>query len=377
MRSQAPEPSPDLAVLISFSGHGGVERMVLNLLEELVRRGLRIDLLPIRREVRAEDLPAGIHVVSLGASHSRTSVFPLIRYLRRTRPAVLLAAKDRAARAALWARVFSRAPTRIVVRLGTNLAASLEGTSILRRWSRYWPMRLSYGTVDRVIAVSEGVAEDTAAFTGLPRSRIAVVRNPVVTPRLEALAREPVDHPWLPPGDLPVILGAGRLARQKDFPTLVRALVRVRAETPCRLIILGEGRDREKIEQLVRELDLSDHVSLPGYTANPYAYMARASLFVLSSRWEGSPNVLTEALAVGTPVVSTDCPSGPREILRSGRVGPLVPVGDDEALARAILETLARPPDAARLRAAVDDYTVERSADAYLEVLGLSSGPSL
>jgi len=375
MRPSDPDDSPDLAVLISFSGQGGVERMVLNLLEEFARRGLRIDLLPIRREVRPDDLPPEINVVPLGAGHSLTSILPLIGYLRRKKPAVMLVAKDRAARSALWARAFSRAATRIVVRLGTNLAASLEGTSSLRRWARYGPMRLSYGMADRVIAVSEGVAEDTAAITGLPRSRIAVVRNPVVTPRLRAMAKEAVDHPWLPASEVPVILGAGRMTRQKDFPTLLRAFARIRRERPSRLIVLGEGPDRAGIERLVGELGLGDDVSLPGFAVNPYAYMSRASLFVLSSRWEGSPNVLTEALAVGTPVVSTDCPSGPREILQEGRFGPLVPVGDEEALARAILETLAHPLDTATLRGAVDEFTVERSADAYLEVLGLSAGP--
>jgi glycosyltransferase involved in cell wall biosynthesis len=377
MRPSDPDDSPDLAVLVSFSGQGGVERMVLNLLEELARRGLRIDLLPIRKEIHPDDLPSAINVVPLGASHALTSIVPLIAYLRRKRPAVMLVAKDRAARAALWARAFSRATTRIVVRLGTNLAASLEGRSTLRRWTRYLPMRVSYGMADRVIAVSEGVAEDTAAITGLPRSRIAVVRNPVVTPRLAAMAKETVDHPWLRAGEVPVILGAGRLTRQKDFPTLLRAFARARREQPCRLIVLGEGPDRAEIERLVRELGLDDDVSLPGYTGNPYAYMARAGLFVLSSRWEGSPNVLTEALAVGTPVVSTDCPSGPREILREGRLGPLVPVGDEEAIARAILDTLSHPPDAATLREAVGEFTVERSADAYLEVLGLSARASL
>jgi glycosyltransferase involved in cell wall biosynthesis len=236
-------------------------------------------------------------------------------------------------------------------------------------------MRLSYGMADRVIAVSEGVAEDTAAVTGLPRDRIAVVRNPVVTPRLRAMAKEAVDHPWLPASDVPVVLGAGRMTRQKDFPVLVRAFARVRRERPCRLIVLGEGPDRAEIERLVGELGVGDDVSLPGFAVNPYAYMSRASLFVLSSRWEGSPNVLTEALAVGTPVVSTDCPSGPRETLQEGRFGPLVAVGDEEALARAILETMAHPLDAATLRGAVDEFTVERSADGYLEVLGLSPGP--
>lgn len=349
--------------------------MVLNLLEEFARRGLRVDLLPIRESgVRLDDLPAGIRVVRTGASHALTAVPSLVRYLRRVQPPVMLVAKDRAARAAVWARAICRARTRIVVRLGTNLAASLANRSALRRWARYLPMRLSYPMVNRVIAVSDGVAADTAAITGLARNRIAVIRNPVVTPRLVEMAREEPDHPWLRSGDVPVIVGAGRFTRQKDFPTLIRAFARVRGRRPCRMLILGEGAGKTEIEQLAAELGVADDLSLPGFASNPYAYLARASLFVLSSRWEGSPNVLTEALALGIPVVSTDCPSGPREILRDGRYGPLVPMEDETALGQAMLETLEKPLDAATLREAVREYTVERSADRYLEVLGLAAG---
>lgn len=348
--------------------------MVLNLLEELARRGVTIDLLPIRLSGdHASALPEGVRVEPLGTAHAATSVPAIARYLRRSRPPVLLAAKDRAGRAALWARALSRAETRVVIRLGTHLHASMEGRNVLQRWARVAPMRLSYWMADRVIAVSEGVAEDTVRATGLDRGRIAVVRNPVVTPRLRALGSEALDHPWFAGGGPPVLLGAGRLTRQKDFPTLVRAFARVRAARPCRLVILGDGADRESIESLARDLRVRDDLDLPGFAANPYRYMARASVFVLSSRWEGSPNVLTEAMALGTAVASTDCPSGPREILRDGRYGPLAPVGDDEALAGAIAAALDRPVDAAALAEAVEDYGVERSADAYSRVLGLGA----
>lgn len=347
--------------------------MVLNLVEELARRGLRIDLLPIRLSGdHAAALPEGVRVRPLGASHAATSVFAIARYLRSHRPPVLLAAKDRAGRAALWARAVARTDTRIVIRLGTHLAASMEGRSRMRRWARILPMRLSYWMADRVIAVSEGVAEDTVRATGIGAERVSVVRNPVVTPRLRALAAERLDHPWFDGQGPPVLLGAGRLTRQKDFPTLVRAFARVRGGRPCRLVILGEGADRPDLEELARTLDVADDLALPGFASNPYRFMARASLFVLSSRWEGSPNVLTEAMALGTPVASTDCPSGPREILRGGRYGPLAPVGDDVALAGAIRTALDTPVTPAALAEAVEEYRVERSADAYSRILGVA-----
>jgi glycosyltransferase involved in cell wall biosynthesis len=365
---------PEFAVLISFSGEGGVERMVLNLLEELARQGRRVDLLTIRAEGRhISDLPVDIRHVALGARHAMTAIPSLARYLRGARPPAMLVAKDRAGRAALMARWFARVPTRIVIRLGTNLSAALEGRSALKRLLRTLPMRLIYRHVDAVVAVSDGVADDVVRTTGIARECIEVIRNPVVTPRLEQLAKAPAPHDWLGANhDKPVLIAAGRLTRQKDFPTLVRAFATVRAQRPCRLIILGEGAQREMLTGMARTLDVGDDIAMPGFVDNPYAWVSRADLFVLSSAWEGSPNVLTEAMALGTAVVATDCPSGPRELLGDGRYGPLVPVGDHQALAEAILERLESPIDADTLRNAVQEYSAERSAAGYLRVLGVT-----
>ena len=369
--------APHFSVLISFSGAGGVERMVLNLLAEFARRGYRIDLLLIRAEgEHLQHLPEGVKVIRLGVEHTLASVLPLARYLRAERPPVLLVAKDRAGRAALWARRLAGVDTRIAIRLGTNLSAALAGKPWLQRAARILPMRWSYRMAERVIAVSRGVAEDTARITGLPPARISVAHNPVVTPRLLALADEPATHPWFDAHDQPVILGVGRLTRQKDFPTLLRAFAHARKTRPCRLIILGEGRQRSDLLSLAAELGVTGDVDLPGFVTNPYAWMRQADLFVLSSRWEGSPNVLTEAMACGTPVVSTDCPSGPIETLAGGRYGPLVNMGDHVALGQAILNTLAAPPSAEVLREAVADFAVAHSADEYLDILGLARNPS-
>jgi glycosyltransferase involved in cell wall biosynthesis len=370
-------PRQPLAVLVSFSGYGGVERMIANLVRELAGFGIPVDLLLMReRSAHLRAIPPEVRVVRLGSRHALSSVFKLARYLRHRRPEALLAAKDRAGRAALIARRLSGVDTRIAIRLGTHLSASLQRKGTLARWSRYLPMRLLYGWADKVIAVSEGVAADTAKITALPPEHIVVVRNPVVTPEILALAEQDPGHPWLERGRPPVILGAGRLTRQKDFPTLMRAFASVRAQQSCRLIILGEGRERAEIQSLSRRLGVAEDVSLPGFVENPYAYMARSALFVLSSAWEGSPNVLTEALALGVPVVSTDCPSGPREILQSGRYGYLVPVGTSGALAEAMAATLANPPAPEFLQQAAQPYLSEASARAYLQALGWERAPS-
>ena len=185
---------------------------------------------------------------------------------------------------------------------------------------------------------------------------------------------EPPDHPWLVDDGPPVILSAGRLARLKDYPTLIKAFSHLTARRPCRLIILGEGRMRNEIEDLIGKLHLGDRVSLPGWVENPFPYMARARLFVLSSRHEGLPGVLVEAMACGCPCVSTDCPSGPAEILRNGQLGPLVPMGDEVALTDAMERILARPPDADALRKRAADFSADRAVRAYEKLISTIAG---
>jgi glycosyltransferase involved in cell wall biosynthesis len=366
------ERRPRLAVLVSFSGYGGVERMVSNLLQGFAAHGMEVDLLAIRPPSASlrEELPAAVRLIDLGFNHSLLALPALIRYLRNSRPPIVLAAKDRAIRLAVLARRLAGVNTRLVGRLGTHLSTALADKHALQRWWRCRPMRWLYPQVERIVAVSEGVAADAVSLTRLPAERVSVVRNPVITPRMLALAREPVAHPWFSDGGPPIILGVGRLTRQKDFPTLLRAFATVHRQRPARLMILGEGRLRHALQAQATQLGIADAVALPGFVVNPFAYMAKAAVFALSSLWEGSPNVLTEAMALGTPVVATDCPSGPREILRQGRHGPLVAVGDAAELARGLSAMLDCPPPPAELRAAVADYTLEASTQGYLAALG-------
>ena len=364
------DPPPPLAVLASFSGSGGVEHMLANLLCGFADLGRSVDLLLVRAEgPHLARLPEGVRPLRLGFGHHLPAIPGLVRYLRRQRPAALLAVKDRAGRAALLARALAGTDTRVVLRLGTHLSAALAGHSALARHWRYWPIRRLYPRLDGLVAVSRGVAEDIAAIAGLPATAITVIRNPVVTPALPRLAAEPCAHPWFRDRQLPVILGVGRFQRQKDFPTLVRAFARLREQRPSRLVLLGDGRGRGALEALIADLGLGSWVDLPGFQDNPFPFLAAADLFVLSSAWEGSPNALTQAMALGTPVVATDCPSGPAELLAGGRFGPLVAIGDVEGLARAMAATLAHPPPPQVLQQAVAEYNQPESARRYLRVL--------
>jgi glycosyltransferase involved in cell wall biosynthesis len=196
-----------------------------------------------------------------------------------------------------------------------------------------------------------------------------------MTSELSVLAEAPMKDPWLAGGEPPVILGVGRLATQKDFSTLLHAFARVRSQRPARLLILGEGDKRFELEALAQNLGLARDVRLPGYADNPFAYMRRCSVFVLSSAYEGLPTVLIEAMACGAPVVSTDCPSGPAEILEGGRYGCLVPIGDPDAMASAILTILQDAPDTTRTRQRAEMFSIEASVDQYLNLLlGDSAG---
>jgi glycosyltransferase involved in cell wall biosynthesis len=261
--------------------------------------------------------------------------------------------------------------TRLVLSSGTTISIDLATRGPLERWVQRSSMGRLYPFADQVIVTSAGVADDMAAYTGLPRRLIRVVPSPVVPESLFEADLPCPDHAWLGDPGWPLILSAGELCGRKGFDTLLRAFARVRAARPCRLMILGRGGARESLLALATELGVAADFALPGFVPGPYAYMAHADLFAFTSRWEGLGFVLIEALAVGTPAVSTDCPSGPREILEDGRYGPLVPVDDDAALARAMLATLDNPLPRWQLQGAARPYAIEASTDAYLDAMGL------
>lgn len=364
---------PDLAIFISFSGEGGVERMVLNLVQGLAQRGLQIDLLALRlASDHLDQLPDSVNLIKLRAEHSATSILELRRYfLANPTLPVLLAAKDRAGRAAIAARRLAGTSTRVAIRLGTTLSAAMARKNALQRFFRYWPIRRSYRHAWRIIAVSDGVREDTLSISRISPDSIVTVRNPVINQRLLTLAKEPVAHRFFSSPEAPVILGVGRLTVQKDFATLLQAFALLCERRDARLLLLGEGKQRTSLMAQAQALGVADKIDLPGFSKNPYAYMARADVFVLSSRWEGSPNVLTEAMALETPVVAADCPSGPREILEAGRIAPLVAMGDAAAMAAAIEQQLDASDASCAYRQATAPYHEEASVTAYLNALGL------
>jgi len=358
-----------LAIFLPSLSGGGAERAMLNLAHGLAEYGCAVDLvLAQAKGPYLSEVQDSVQILDLKALRVLTSLPALTGYLRREQPTALVSSLDFASVVALWARRLAGIPTRVLINEQNTI--SISARKSVRRRERMVP-RLAkrfYPWADHVTGNSRGVADDLSHVTGLPRERIKVLYNPVVTPELREKARAPLNHPWFEAGQRPVVLAVGRLTQQKDFPTLIQAFAEVRQARPSRLVILGEGPDRPVLEALVKQLNLDDDVAMPGFVENPYAYMRRASLYVLPSRWEGLPTVLIEALYCGPPVIATDCPSGPREILADGRHGLLVPVGDVTALTQAIESGLAGRtprPTAESWR----PYSLEVIVDQYINLL--------
>ncbi|HEV7301959.1 MAG TPA: glycosyltransferase [Tepidisphaeraceae bacterium] len=363
------------AIFLPALSGGGAERAMVNLAGGLLARGVRVDLVLARATgPYLASVPAGVRIVDLGANKILPKIRALARYLKETRPHGLISCLDNINVASVAQRM-AGVQTRVLMSVQNHVSKDLASHGQLKGRLAVALMQWMYPRADGVIAVSHGVADDLVDELGLPRDLVSVIHNPMVNSRINELAAEPVDHPFFAPGAPPVLLGMGRMTQQKDFPTLLRAFAIVRAKRPVRLLILGEGEHRASLESLAGELGITAGLSLPGFVDNPYAYLAKARLFVLSSLWEGLPTVVMESLAAGTAVVSTDCPSGPREILADGAFGELAPMSDPDALAAAIERSLSVEPDRDALRARAQLYSADLSVDRYLAALDAGGPP--
>lgn len=361
---------PRIGFIGFHTSPGGIGKDMTNLMNAMVDAGANVDMLI--SEAAGPDLPflrKSINVIEFGDGGRLARVRALTRYMRDAKPAAIMGNKERDNQALVIARRLTGSTTRVVIRVGTTNSELLRYRHWWQRVPKRCAIKTTYRAADTLICVSRGVAHDTRQLTGVSTQKTHFLPNTSIPPDIAGRAAEPIDHPWLQSTDTPFILAVGRLAKPKDYPTLLRAFETLRRQRACRLVILGEGKERTALQRLARQLRIEADVTLPGYVDNPYAVMRRAALFVLSSRWEGFGNVIVEALAVGTPVVSTDCRHGPREILDSGRFGPLVAVGDAEGLAEAMRQTLDQPHPSEFLRRAADPYRVDRLAHHYLDIL--------
>jgi glycosyltransferase involved in cell wall biosynthesis len=396
-----------VSFLLDNLAGGGAEKVILNLASGFARLGHPVDVLVCKMEgPLCDKIPENVNLVQLKASSSLRGFFyalvvdpasfryvvkmfiqarklpgtfrfmpAVVDYLKTSHPAGLLSALPRANINAVLAKRCSGESTRVIVGVHVNYSVqehedqgdNKPGVGYMQAFVRRY-----YRQADAVVAVSKGVADDISKYLRLPRDRVTAIYNPIATREVQALARENTNHPWFESGNVPVILGIGRFVTQKNFPLLLRAFARVREKLPARLVLLGGDESsaeqclqQKELAELAERLGVRDDFDMPGFVDNPFSYMRKAALFVLSSRWEGFGNVLVEALLCGCPVVSTNCPSGPTEILADGKYGRLVPIDDEGELADAICWTLDNPPDKEFLRARGEEFSVDNAVECY------------
>ena len=358
------------AVFVPSLAGGGAQKVVVSLVNSWAGSGVAVDLvLGIAEGPFLPEVSPSVRIVDLKSPGVLGSLPGLIRYLNRERPRAMMSVMSHTNIAALIARKVAVHRFRLVVSERNSLQGADFRSSALRQRVIRWLMPRLYPNADAITVVADAMRAELSEFLGADPASVVAIPNPAPGQEsVSVLAAQPAGHPWLELRACPVILGVGRLTAQKDFTTLIDAFARVRAVRPARLILLGEGEDRAALAKRIAEAGLGKDIDMPGFVDNPYAFLARCDVFVLSSRWEGFPNVLIQAMACGAAVVSTDCPTGPREILAGGQWGALVPVGDAAAMAAAILHRLDTPerPD---VRRRAEDYSLRSIARSYLSVL--------
>jgi len=355
-----------LAFILYSLDAGGVERMTLHLAEYFIKHGYRVDLIVINPKGEyAAHIPAGVRVISLSKKQAKAAVPAMISYFRKQKPDIIFSAKDYLNVLVIFAKKVSRSNATLLVSSRVHLSEQARqnpSSEQMKKW-----VKRTYRYADHVIGVSKGVADDIQMIADLPI--VHTIYNPVVTTELTMKMNQRVDHPFFSADEKNVFLAVGRLHEQKDYQTLIDAFAIVHEHLPdtC-LLFVGDGDEKEALQKKVANQGLNDCVSFVGYQSNPYSYMKQADVFVLSSLYEGFGNVIVEAMAAGTQVVSTNCPSGPKEILANGTYGHLVPVGDAHELAMAMECALLQPISPAKLLERAQQFTVEACAEQYAQL---------
>lgn len=355
--------SQRIVLFIGSLSVGGAERVTVNLANQLAENGYEVEILVITEHGElVDEIASGVDFFVLSVDQMRWAAIPLARYLRRTRPEVLISFLTEANIMAIIAARMARAST-------ITIATEHSTQSGKSGWPAKRDMTLAkhtYQFADHIVGVSNGVSEDVRKWARVPDDKVITIYNPVVTEEQIGTTYDPPSHRWFQDEDIEVVLTVGRHVKEKDYPTLIRAFSQLlESRKNVRLVMLGEGKLTPEYESLVEELGIKGKVWMPGLVTPPYPYMTHADVFALSSRVEGLSLVLIEAMACGTPVVSTDCPSGPSEVLVNGEYGELVPVGDPNSLKRALVRALEDPVDPESLRQRARDFSVDKAAKEY------------
>ncbi len=362
---------PHVAFYGIRGGEGGLSPVLRNLINTTSRLGIKSTIIIHGVPEELDLLDDHVSIVRLPNIPKDLRFIPLASCLRRHQPTHLLSNREWGNWNASLARALVQCPTKLVFRVGNPLDVTLKRRNLIKKALRKYKISMSYKRADLIICNSQKIREDVLSLTKLIGKKVVVLNNPTITNDIYQLADAPPAVPVSIATGEKAIVAVGRLAKQKAFDVLISAFALVAEHIPARLLIVGNGKEYGSLKQLARSLKIEDRVHFVGFQKNPFPYLKLASLFVLSSSWEGSPNVLIEALALGVPSVATDCPTGPREILADGRFGRLVKVGDAKALAEAMLETLKSPPSHYLLKRAAEPFWAETATKAYLKTMGV------
>lgn len=353
--------------------HGyGSERYTVQLVNALAARGVPVTLIVQQKgDGLVHEVAPSVFVLEIGTTCPCRTVLRLVRFLKNSPPRALITTMEKPSLLSLAAGCLTGYKN-VVPTLHFNIDTYASLEFALRRKLLRLLVATFYRCAPTIVAVSSGIAQGLQKWVG-PRTRIVTVLNGFDLDLLRQRAKAQPSHPWIANKTSPVVISCGRLVPLKGYDMLIKAFARARQQRPCRLVILGEGTQRNDLQSLIASLGLQDDVDLAGYSSNPQAEIAHSDVFVLSSRTEGFGNVLVEAMACGTRIVSTDCPSGPREILDNGHYGQLVPVDDVDAMAGAITQTLATPMAPAdclaRQRYLDERFALAAMTDAYLALV--------
>jgi glycosyltransferase involved in cell wall biosynthesis len=347
---------------------------MLTFCAEAIDQGLRVELVLCKDEGRLKALvPEKLRIIDLRCTRTAHALPKLARYLKRTKPSALYTTVRNTNVIAICAAKLSGLNIPVIVRESSTPLSSPKGRSLDHIAARLIPW--TYGFAHAVIAVSSGVADELLSMSSSLEGRIKVIPSPVISREMLRLSEASITHPWFSSRDMPVIVCAARIERYKGYETLLSAFESLRKRIDAKLVILGNGTLMEATRHKVAALGLSQHVDFLGFVVNPFPYMKHAQACVLASEHEGLPNVLIQAMAFGTPVVSTDCKSGPREILCDGRFGQLVEVGNEAALASALERAVTLPRQTEAQRYVHEKYSACSATSAYLSLAGLRGTP--
>ena len=353
-----------VALFIPTLDGGGAQRVALNLCEGLINHGFIVELILVRKEgALSKSVPKGVNIKVLNSSRTLFAIPALAKMIKENKYDRLISFMGYVNICAIAASLLSLSSTKIIVTEHSTISREKDRYKFRKIFQRFL-MKFLYPKAYKIVAVSGGAATELKSTLRLKRN-IDVIHNPIMNKALNIENREIPNHAWFK-DEVPVVLAVGRLVSLKDYPTLIKAISQVNNKQTCRLIILGEGEERNKLQELINKVGISDNVSMPGFVEDVYNYMYASDIFVLSSISEGFGNVIVEALACGTPIISTDCPHGPSEILKGGKFGKLTPVNNVNALANAIDEAIKSPTSNKQDRIKrANDFCVNKISSQY------------